>query len=391
MSNDVEKNVQEQEGKVGSCFLWFFWGLSISFLSILAIVLMVLLVASASLNAYLGWEIAGLEMSISRSGDEASIESIPIPTEILAAIPTNTPAANITAPVTEPTESPLESQVATVAALATAVSGANTPVSAEPIAPTPTTTVIVPTADSISEQTPTNTPAPSPAESEVPSATSTPAAVANAQEYVPPETSSNTYQLIPIDKREDRPAAEHGDLNLELRDPQPIDAELALQDVSGSGVDPDAPNFGKIFEPNFTGAYTIHNWDWGTNAKGALLKEDGLVLIGIKTTPGEPIFIPHKKQDIYDGKYFAVVLYASDDSLTFSYSRAGNAAKGYVVHYQGLHTDPNLVALFEESKGNELPGLTLDTPVGVASDDLIVAIRDNGTFLDARSLKDWWD
>ena len=49
------------------------------------------------------------------------------------------------------------------------------------------------------------------------------------------------------------------------------------------------------------------------------------------------------------------------------------------------------MALFEESKGNELPGLTLDMPVGVASDELIVAIRDKGTFLDARSLKDWWD
>jgi len=390
MSKDVENDMQEQEGKVGSCFLWFFWGLSISFLSILAVVLMVLLFASASLNAYLGWEIAGLELSISRSGDEASIESIPIPTDILAAIPTNTPVSNITTPATEPTESPLESQVATVAALTTAVAGVNTPAAAQPVTPTPT--VIVPTADSMSGQPPTNTPAPtSSAESAAPAATTTPAAVASAQEYVPPETSSNSYQLIPIEQRESRPAAEHGDLNLELRDPQPIDAELALQDISGAGIDSDAPNFGKVFEPNFTGAYTIHNWDWGTNAKGALLKEAGLVLIGIKTTPGEPIFIPHRKQDIYGGKYYAVVLYASEDSVTFSYTRAGTAAKGYTVHYQGLHTDPNLVALFEESQGNELPGLTLDTPVGVASDELIVAIRDKGTFLDARSLKDWWD
>jgi hypothetical protein len=38
-----------------------------------------------------------------------------------------------------------------------------------------------------------------------------------------------------------------------------------------------------------------------------------------------------------------------------------------------------------------LPGLTLDTPVGVATGELIVAMRDNGKFLDARSKKDWWE
>jgi len=388
MSKDVEND--RQEGKVGSCFLWFFWGLSISFLSILAVVLIVLLVASVSLNAYLGWEIAGLEMSISRSGDTASIDSIPIPTEILAAIPTNTPAANIAMPVIDPTENPLESQVATVSALATAVAGVSTPVAAQPVVPPPT--VMVPTAESLSEQVPTNSPPLDSAESTAaPTVTGTPMAVASAQEFVPPESSSNNYQLIPIEQRESRPAAEHGDLNLKLRDPQPIDVELTLVDIPDGGIDPDAPNLGKIFEPDFVAAYTVHDWDWSSNAKGDLIKDKGVVLVGIKTTPGEPIFIPYREQDIYDGKYVAVVLYASEDSLTFSYSRAGNAAQGYTIHYEGLYTDPNLVTLFEESQGNELPGLTLDTPVGIASDQLIVAIRDNGKFLDARSRKDWWD
>ncbi|HEX9922819.1 MAG TPA: hypothetical protein VGD99_09150, partial [Anaerolineae bacterium] len=73
------------------------------------------------------------------------------------------------------------------------------------------------------------------------------------------------------------------------------------------------------------------------------------------------------------------------------YAREGTVAMGYSVHYLGLYTDPNLLTLYRESKGNMLPGLTLDTPIGVAGDQLIVAIRDNGTFLDARSINDWWD
>jgi hypothetical protein len=162
-------------------------------------------------------------------------------------------------------------------------------------------------------------------------------------------------------------------------------------DIPGSGIDPNAPNFSRIFKPDFVQAYTIHDWDWGCNCKGNLIKEDSVVLVGIKTTPGEPVFIPPKEGDIYGGSYYAAVLYASEDSLTFLYARAGSVVKGYTVHYLGLHTDPNLIARFRESKGSELPGLTLDTPVGFASDQLIVAIRDNGKFLDARSKRDWWE
>jgi hypothetical protein len=122
-----------------------------------------------------------------------------------------------------------------------------------------------------------------------------------------------------------------------------------------------------------------------------LIQDDTVVLVSQKTTAGEPIYIPPRQQDIYDKKYFAVVLYASEDSLTFLYNRAGSVVQGYTVHYVGLQTDPNLVALFQESQGSELPGLTLDTPVGVATEEILIAIRDNGKFLDVRSKNDWWD
>jgi hypothetical protein len=217
-------------------------------------------------------------------------------------------------------------------------------------------------------------------------------AVASQAEFVPATISVNSYALIPLEgQRESRPAETHGDLNLKLRDPQPINVDLSLVEINGSGLDPDAPNLASIFKPDFVRAYTVHDWDWNCNCKGSLLNQEHLVLLGIRTTPGQPIFIPSRKQNVYRGNYYATLLYAAEDTLTFVYTRAGSVATGYTVHYLGLQTDPNLVALFRQSQGRQLPGLTLNTPVGIATTELIVAIRDNGTFLDVRSRHDWWE
>lgn len=211
-------------------------------------------------------------------------------------------------------------------------------------------------------------------------------------DVVPPAGLANTYALIPLEgSRESRPAEAHGDLNLKLRDPQPINADLNLIEINGSGLDPDAPNLASIFKPDFVQAYTVHDWDWGCDCKGQLLRDEHSVLLGIRTTPGEPVFIPSRRQNVYRGNYYATLLYASEDTVTFVYTRAGNVARGYTIHYLGLQTDPNLVALFRQSQGSQLPGLTLHTPVGIATGELIVAVRDNGTFLDVRSRHDWWE
>ncbi len=204
-------------------------------------------------------------------------------------------------------------------------------------------------------------------------------------------TSANSYTLIPLEgERDSRPAPQHADLSLKLREPQIFEAELLLLDLSGT-TDANAPNLSGRFEPEFVETYTVHDWNWGANREGNVLSEVNLV--AIKTTPGQPVFIPQKGQEIYrddNGKYYAVVLYATKDGLTFAYTRDGTVANGYSVQFQGLQTDPNLLALYRESKGNQLPGLTLDTPVGLTTDKLIVAVRDRGKFMDVRSRKDWW-
>ncbi len=414
MAQEFESVNPNQEGWLGSCLLWFFWGISLSFLTILSLVLMVMLTASVALNVYLGWQLAGLQVAISRRAPQPIEAVVPVPPNILAAIPTTTaellPTSTPT-PTPIPTEALFESQLATVAAIATQVAAAqlsNPPVAVQP--PVATPAALPPTAlpPAIAIDTPAanaNLAQPVPAESAPSSSTSavapaaatpasTPVAAASlAQEFVPPASSSNQYALIPINgQRESRPAAEHGDLNLKLREPIPSNVEAALVEISGSGIDPNAPKFSSVFSPDqIAGAYAVRDWDWGSNSPGNLLPENEAVLLALKTTSGEPLFIPKTERDIYDGKYFATLLYASEDSLTFVYAREGSVVKGYTVHYVGLNTDPNLLKLFEESKGNELPGLTLDTPVGWASDELLIAIRDNGKFLDARSKKDWWE
>ncbi len=410
MAEGVESVTSEPEARPGGCLLWFFWGTSLGVLTIFSLVLVVLLAISLILNVYLGWEMSGLEVAISRPGNRPAAAPPLIPTRMLAAIPTQTPAST---PVPDSTASPVEVQLATLSALATEVAASrsgNTPtpvllatptplLAAMALSPTPPASpTAVPTVAALNTlqveadiSAPPTDEASAPATTDLSEADHSVTAAEAAEEFVPPVTSSNSYALMPIEgQRESRPAEEHGDLNLKLRDPQPIEVELSLVDIPGSGIDPNAPQLSSVFEANFVKAYTVHDWDWGCNCKGQLLREDHLVLVGIKTTPGQPIFIPKTERDIYDGKYYAVVLYADEDSLTFLYARAGSVVKGYTVHYLGLRTDPNLLALFRESKGSELPGLSLDTPVGVAADELIVAIRDNGKFLDARSRQDWW-
>jgi hypothetical protein len=403
--DDMETQAFGNDSGIGGCVLWFVWGVSLSLMTVMSFGLLILVVASIALNLYLGWELSGIEVSVSRS-EAGPLQAAPavIPTTMLAAIPTNTPEIPPVAalPPAEPSRSPLEAHLATISAIATEIALTQLDIQSAPgpvavITPTPLPTG-APAAVAI------NPPDSQPTVPEAISAAPTPAAasaavarvpvgsVDEAQTFAPPATSSNRYSLIPINgERDSRPAAEHGDLNLKLREPQPIQRELALVDIKDAGIDSNAPKLSDVFEPKFVKLYTIHDWDWGCNCKGQLIQDEQVVLVGIDTTPGEPVFIPTKEQDIFGGKFYAVVLYASEDSLTFVYEREGAVATGYSVHYLGLHTDPNLLVLYRDSKGSELPGLTLDTPVGVAGDELIVAIRDRGTFLDARSRKDWWD
>jgi hypothetical protein len=377
---EENEKLNEQETRTGMRWLWFVGGCALSFTTLCSVVLLLLLLVSTSVNAYLAWTLSGYQVSVYQPGPASTAAVVTAPTTVLVVVPNRTPtlpppsptvtAIHTHAPPT--TDSTLEAQVATLAAVAT--HAAEIEASSTPAA----------TPEVIAPETPQAA-----AEAGSEAATGS----EGSAESAAASTSTNRYDLIPIEGgRESRPPAEHADLNLKLREPQPADFEATLVDISGSGIDPEAPNLAAIFEPDFAGTYAVHDWDWGCNCKGSLMDDGSAVVVGIKTNPGEPLFIPQNERDIYEGKYHAVVLYASEDQVTMQYARAGSVVNGYTVHYLGLQTDPNLVALFQESEGSELPGLTLDTPIGVAAgDELIVSMRDNGTFLDTRSKRDWWE
>ncbi|MFQ5614265.1 MAG: hypothetical protein ACE5H9_19250 [Anaerolineae bacterium] len=366
-----EKAATSGQGwRVGSWSPWFITGLSVSIMLLCAAGLLVLLLASVAVNAYLAWQLSDLEITISRRSAPA--------TAVVFAPPTASPTASPTATATDTPEP----------------TSTFTPIPTDTATPAPTATAT---------PAPTNDPPPPASPAAIASATpdpTGPVAIATessrpgepaevATDFPAPIDSTNTYALIPLQgERDDRPPDEHGDLNLKLREPQPIDAERSLVDIGGF-ADPNAPKLSDIFEPDILEVYAVHQWDWNCNCLGDL--ESDPTVVSLQTTPGQPVFIPSSQQDIYQGKYYAVVLYASEDSLVFTYAREGTVAHGYTIHYVGLHTDPNLLALYRQSPRDELPGLTLDTPVGIATGELMVAVRDGGRFMDTRSRKDWWD
>jgi hypothetical protein len=193
----------------------------------------------------------------------------------------------------------------------------------------------------------------------------------------------------------DRPAAEHADLNLALRGYELTDAYLGLVDYGGG--DPSAPRLNTLFAdgrvPAFPAAYQVYDWDWGCNCRGALLTEWPVTLIGMGTAPGEILHLPDSGYDIGSG-YEALVLYATEERITLKYTREDNVVRGYTIHVENVCVEPTLLALYEswnDAGRGRLPALRGGQPLGRArGGEIRVAIRDNGTFMDPRSLRCWW-
>ena len=208
----------------------------------------------------------------------------------------------------------------------------------------------------------------------------------------------------------DRPAEEHADLNLALRSYQQTTAYLGLIDLPGA-TDPNAPQlpglFGDNRTPTFATVYQVYDWNWPTNSRGDLLTDPPVTLAGFATTPEEIIRVPSSGYNIgtrldvpqrgvtigADG-YEALVLYASTERITLKYTREDNVIAGYTIHMEGICVEPNLLALYQswnDTGRDSLPALMAGQGIGRAyGNEIQVAIRDCGSFMDPRSRKDWW-
>jgi len=203
-------------------------------------------------------------------------------------------------------------------------------------------------------------------------------------------------RLIPEGPPADRPAASHPDLNLELRGYVGAAAEAALIELGGA-ADPRAPQLATLVgdgrAPALAATYRVHDWDWGSNQRGAPIASPEVTLLGLRTAPGEPLYLPAAGYDLGSG-YAALVLYASDDRLTVKYTREDNVVQGYTLHLENVCVEPALLALYRQlDQGGRqwLPALRPGQGLGRArSTEVKAAIRDNGSFMDPRSRKDWW-
>jgi hypothetical protein len=113
----------------------------------------------------------------------------------------------------------------------------------------------------------------------------------------------------------------------------------------------------------------------------------------METAPYETIYTPDSGYDI-GGGYDALVLYASQTQLTLNYTREDDVVRGYTIHIEEICVEPDLLALYQQANAagrGSLPAVRGGQPLGRSpGGEIMVAIRDSGSFMDPRSHYDWW-
>lgn len=203
-----------------------------------------------------------------------------------------------------------------------------------------------------------------------------------------------TAQTAPNTRDDDA----HADWNLALRGYVATDAAKALVQYGDHVDDPNGPpQLAGLFSPAraslFTNVYRVYNWDWATNTRGGLISTWPVTLAGLASTPGEVLHVPASGYSIGSG-YEVLVLYATEERITLKYTGEGDVIQGYTVHVEGVWVDPPLLALYRACNTagrGTLPALRAGQGLGRAlGNEVGVAIRDCGSFMDPRSRLDWW-
>ncbi|MEW5720541.1 MAG: hypothetical protein AB1817_18095, partial [Chloroflexota bacterium] len=139
--------------------------------------------------------------------------------------------------------------------------------------------------------------------------------------------------------------------------------------------------------------YRVNDWDWSCNCRAAPISDPEVTLLGVAVAPGESIRVPTAGSDIGGGNQ-VMVLYADAERITLVYTRNDNVTTGYAIHIEDIVIAPELLALYQQlndaGRAN-LPALRAGQPFAQArGNEIKIAIRDAGAFMDPRSRKDWW-
>lgn len=184
-------------------------------------------------------------------------------------------------------------------------------------------------------------------------------------------------------------------LNLGYRGYVKVDAPLHLVTYDGNAPDTKAPQFPGLFgdrrTPTLTNTYQRYRWDEGCDCAVDTYSPWPTTVLGMGVSPGETIYTPDSGYDI--GGYEYMVMYAAETRITLHIGRE-DEFPGYVIHIEDVCTDPELLALYRQLHAagrGELPALRGHQPFGVAlGNEIKIAVRDTGSFMDPRSRNDWW-
>ncbi len=204
------------------------------------------------------------------------------------------------------------------------------------------------------------------------------------------------YQTLGVTPETMSPSTQ-GDINLLLRKWQVAAGQFAgLVDISGP-TDTLAPRLYTVFtddrDPVFTNVYQVQSWDWGCNCASAYITDPAVTMAGFAMAPAEIVQLPVSGYDI-GGGFQALVLYATKETITLKYTLSDDVVYGYTIHLANVCVEPSLLALYDQSNAagrTHLPALAGNQALGrVRGTELLVTIRDTGSWMDPRSRKDWY-